>query len=290
VQTCAKVAALSTNQANLATSDFLTFANLVVDGLASEILAAREEFLLFQDSLAVTAGQQGYRIPYRALNGIIRHMWFEDGTTNRWYLYPLAIESIENYATNEAGTPHGFFVQGNQIMLLPTPNISGTLQMIYPFRPSNLVDVSTTATITAINGSTVTFANMPTNFASGLQYDIIDHLAGNGIVGYDLPAVVSGNTLIFANLPANAAVGNYVALAQQSPVPMLPDEADPLLLEMTVLRIEIIRGNPARIKNSAALVQDKRKGFDQLLANRIISKPHPTGGMSPMLPQGRRPY
>jgi hypothetical protein len=71
---------------------------------------------------------------------------------------------------------------------------------------------------------------------------------------------------------------------------MLPEEAHPLLLESTVLRVEMIRGNPNRIKNSAALVQDNRKAFDQLLANRIISKAHPTGGMSPHLPSGRRPY
>lgn len=290
VQTCAKVAALSTNQANLATSDFLNFANLVVDGLASEVLAAREEFLMFQDSLAVTAGQQAYRMPYRALNGIIRHLWYEDGTGNRFYLAPKMIEQIEDYTSTETGTPNSFYVMGNYLMLLPTPNASGTLQLIYPFRPNDLVDESSTQALTAVSSNAAQVANVPTNFVSGALYDIIDHRSGNGVLYYDVQAFISGNLMSFNQNVPNASVGDFIALAQQTPVPNLPEEAHSLLLEMTVLRVEIVRGNQARIKNSAALVQDNRKGFDQLLANRIISKPHATGGQSPHLPQGRRPF
>jgi hypothetical protein len=290
VQMCSKVAALSSNQANLATSDFLSFANLVISNLASEILAAREEYLIYEEPESIAAGQSAVRIPYRALNGIVRHLWWEDGSGSRFMLLPKAIESIEGYLTTQTGTPTAFYVQGNQIILLPTPNAAGTLQMSYPFRPNQLVDASTTQSISAVSTSSVTVPNIPSNFASGVKYDIIDHLSGNAIVYYDLVGTVSGSTISFSNNIPNAAVGNYIALANQSPVPMLPEEAHPLLLESTVLRVEMIRGNPNRIKNSAALVQDNRKAFDQLLANRIISKAHPTGGMSPHLPSGRRPY
>lgn len=290
VQTCAKVAALSSNQANLTTSDFLNFANLIIDGLASEILAAREEFLLFQDAISVAANQTSIRIPYRAISGIVRHLWWEDGTGNRTYLAAKSIEAIEDYTSTSSGTPNSFYVMANSIVLLPTPNVAGTVQIIYPFRPNDLVDASTTQTIATLSTNSLTVSNMPSNFTTGALYDIIDHKAGNGIVYYDLQGFISGNLISFSQNIPNAAVGNYIALAGQTPIPMLPEEAHSLLLEQTVLRIEIIRGNQGRIKNSAALVQDNRKAFDLMLGNRIISKAHPAGGQNPHLPAGRRPF
>jgi hypothetical protein len=200
------------------------------------------------------------------------------------------IEQIEGYQTTTTGVPTGFAMVANQIMLLPTPVNAGTLQLIYPFRPNDLVDTSTTQTIATVSSNALTVPNVPSNFINGALYDIIDHQAGNGIIYYDLQGFISGNLITFGQNIPNAAIGNYIALAGQSPVPMLPEEAQSLLLEMTVLRIEIVRGNQGRIKNSAAIVQDNRKGFDLLLANRVISKAHPVGGLSPHLPQGRRPF
>lgn len=291
VQMCAKIAALSSNQANLQAADFLSFADLVVDTLCAEIMSSREEFLIYQEPIAVAANQSTVRIPYRALNGIVRYLWWEDGTGQRSRMWAKALEDIENYNTfTSFGTPIGFYLQGNSIILLPTPNIAGTLQVAYPFRPNDLTDVSNTQQIITINGITATVANIPSTWVNGGLYDIIDNRSGNGIIAYDLVGSISGSTISFNQSLAVASPGQYIAPAGTTPIPMLPEEAHNLLLEMTVLRIEVIRGNPQRVKNSASLVQDARKGFDHLLSNRVIGKPHATGGGSPHLPRGMRPY
>jgi hypothetical protein len=288
VQLCAKMAALSSNQANLSTSDFLNFANMISTVLVSEILGAREEFLIYSDSVPVSIGQASYRIPYRAVNGIVRHLWFEDGIGTRTRLYPKSVEDMENYTSLATGQPTGFYVMGNYIVLLPTPNVAGNLVMAYPFRPNLLVDATTTQSILATTTNSVTVPNIPGNFTNGALYDIIDNLSGNGIIYYDQLGSISGNTINFANPIPNAETGHYIALAGQSPVPMLPEEAHALLLESTILRTEMVRGNPARVKNSVTVIQDARKAFEALLNNRIISKAHPAGSGGAQYPQ--RPF
>ena len=285
VQLCTKLCALSSNQAGLGTADFLSLANLVMSVLTSELLAAREEYLVWSESLPVVAGDATTRIPYRAVNGELRHLWFEDGTGARTRLDARNIEDMENYATTDTGAPDGFFLMGNQIVLMPPPMAAGNLIVAYPFRPNQLVDPSTTQTIASVTGNVVTVANVPSVFTSGALYDIIDHTSGNPIMYYDQVGTISGNTITFVNnVGTNAVVGNYVCLANQSPVPMIPEEGHTLLLEMTVLRLEMIRGNQARIKNSTAVVQDARKAWDLLLMNRVVSKAKATGAGGQQFP------
>lgn len=281
---CSKFAALSSNQANLSTADFLQIANLIVSSLTSQILSAREEYLIYQESLPVVAGTDSYRIPYRAVNSEVRHLWFEDNDLNRTRIYRKQMEDIEDYSSTSSGPPTGFYVMGNHIKLLPSPSIAGTLHIAYPFRPNLLVDTVGTQTVLTKSTSSLTVANMPTTFTNGALYDIIDHSSGNGIVYYDLVGSISGTTLSFPTAIPNAAVGNYIALANQSPVPMIPEEGHSLLLEMAVLRVEMIRGNTARVKNSSSMVQDARKSWEGLLENRIVSKAHVAGSGGAQFP------
>jgi hypothetical protein len=285
VQMCTKLSALSSNQAGLVTADFLSFANLIMSVLTSELLAAREEYLIYQESLAVVTGDATVRVPYRAVNGEIRHLWFEDSTGARTRLDARTIEDNENYNANDTGPPDGFYIMGNQIVLQPPPSLNGSLVVAYPFRPNQLVDASTTQSISVIAGNVVTVPNIPSNFITGGLFDIIDNASGNAIVYYDQVGTISGNTITFpVNVSLNAVVGNYVCQANQSPVPMLPEEGHTLLLETTVLRLEMIRGNAARIKNSTAIVTDARKAWDLLLLNRVVSKAKATGAGGQQFP------
>jgi hypothetical protein len=256
--------------------------------LVSEILNAHEEYLIYSESVPVTSGTTNYRIPYRAVNGEVRHLWYEDHTGTRTRLYYKDIRDVENYnAVHSLGTPDSFYVMGNSIVLLPTPNVSGLLCIAYPFRPNLLVDNSTVQTVLSHSQNAITVPNMPANFVNAALYDIIDHQSGNGILYYDLQGFIAGNTISFLQDIPNVSLGNYIALAGQSCVPMIPEEGHPLLLETIVMRVEMIRGNAARVKNSATVIQDVRKAWDALLNNRIVSKAHPAGSggaQAPMRP------
>lgn len=288
VQMCSKFAALSSNQAGLGTADFLQIANLVMNTLTSEIMAAREEFLIYQESIAVAAGVTSVRVPYRAINGDLRHLWWEDGAGNRTRLNANAIEDMEDYSVTATGTPSGFFMMGNSVILLPIPVTSGSLVVAYPFRPNQIVDATQAQSITAVAGNTITVPSIPTTWLDGMPFDIVDSASGNGIVYYDLIGAIVGNTITFPTAIPNALVGQYLTWANQSPVPMIPEEGHGLLLETVVMRLEMIRGNKDRVKNSGAVVADARKAWDALLRNRVISKAHPAGSGGQQFPS--RPW
>ena len=278
VSLCSQLAVLSSNQAGLTTSNFLTYANMVLMELTAELVSKREEYLIWTDAIPVTAGNPYVRIPYRATNGTIRHLWWEDGSGSRTRLWGRSIEDMENYSINDKGVVTGFYIEGNYVVLLQTPATNGTLQVAYPFQPSLLVDQNTTQAIASVGTNSVTLNNIPINFVSGGTFDIIDHLSGNGILYYDLTGTISGNTITFPNAIPNVSVNNWIAQAGQTPVPMIPEAGHPLLLESTVLRLEIIRGQKDRIKNSQDVVADARKAWDMLLTNRVFSKPQAAGG------------
>jgi hypothetical protein len=283
---CQQLGALSSNQAGLGTTDFLRLTNLVMMSLTSELLQAAEEYLIYQEAIPVTAGNGVYRVPYRSVNTEVRHLWFEDSTGARTRLFGRTIEDVENYTASTVGYPDSFYLMGNSLVLLPTPNVGGNLQIAYPFRPNQLVDQSTCQQVSAVASPTITVPNLPTNFVTGALYDIIDHRSGNNILYYDMVGTVSGNSVTFNSAIPNAAVGNWVALAGQSPVPMLPEEGHGLLLETVVMRIEMLRGNAARVKYSGIIIQDARKAWNMLLLNRIVSKPKAagSGGQLPSRP------
>lgn len=290
VQLGPKLGALSPNQAGLQPADFLQLANLITMVMTSELYAAREEYLIYQEAIPVVANQSRYRVPSRALNGNLRHLWYEDSAGTRSKLWVRSHEDLEYYNATQTGPPSAFMLQGNDIVLLPIPQNAGSLVVAYPFRPNLLVDVTTTQTILTVATKSVTVANVPANFISGVKYDIIDNASGGGIVHYDLDGTVntSTRTITFAQSIPNAKPGHWIAQAGQTPVPNLPEEGQPLLLETVVLRLEMLRGNAARIKNSSAVVQDARKAWDALLLSRVLSKPIPTGNGGPFFPV--RPY
>lgn len=287
VSMCAKLGALSANQAGLQPADFLNLANLVMMTMTSELYAAREDYLTYTEKLPIVGLQAYYRVPPRALNGNIRHLWFEDIDGTRGRLFVKALEDIEFYNATATGTsPNAYMMHGNDIVLLPTPaNSRGNLVVSYPFRPNQLVDATTCQQITLITGQTVTVSNIPTNFGNVL-YDIIDHRSGNGIVAYDLlgSVNVAARTITFTGDISKVQVGNWLALAGQSPYAMIPEEGHPLLAETTVLRVEMLRGNKARIANSSSIVQDARRAWDALLLSRVLSKPMPAGSGGAQFP------
>lgn len=283
---CQKLGTLSANQAGLTTSDILFYANLIAADVTAEILKTREEYLIYEDSISVVAGTANYRVPYRSMGGTIRHLWFEDASGSRTRLNPRFEENIEDFTTTDASAPSGFYMFGNFIVLLPTPNIIGNLIVTYPFRPNLLVDSSTTTSITVVTSPTSMNVSNASALGSGsVILDVIDHRSGNGIVAYDQPATISGSTLTFTNAIATAAVGNYVARTNESPVYMAPEETHTLLLESTVLRIEELRGNTSRMKASTARVAQAQQTCRDLLNRRVVSKPHPTGGGNPLQPR-----
>ena len=134
-------------------------------------------------------------------------------------------------------------------------------------QPSNLVDSSRVAQITAINTSTgdITLNKIPTVFTGLTTFDFIQQTSPHRII-YPDQTINSINTLTkVINVPTsiftvnkNLAVGDYVALPQETLYPQLPSDIHPILCEMVVERCQRSLG----LLNEAAMT---RSHIDKLV-------------------------
>ena len=272
-------AAITQGTVGLQDSDILNIATrrLQID-VVNEILDKKEEYLLQLATVPLVASQDYYRIPYRSIASTIRHIFYVDtNQTMRFPLNRIYHEDLESFPPNlNYSIPRCFLLEASQVRIVPSvgPTPSGNLYIEYFFRPNQIISDIYCRQITAINGQTVTFASMPSQLSSVTSYDIINNVSGNEIIQFDVAGTASGNTITFSTaLGSNVAVGQWVAPATQSPVPMIPEEYQELLIAYTVLDIQQLRGNTTGIQVAQQDVQMIKAAVSNLSMNRVQSKP-----------------
>lgn len=200
------------------------------------IMSAREEFYVARKEYAVTANQSHYVIPTRASGVVLRDIQLIDGTSVQ-SLGPIDSEQI---CTTATGDVQGYYLEHNNVVLYPTPSsTSGTLRMRYFLRPSRLALVTACAQISAIDTGTneVTVSTIPSTWAVGSIVDFVKATAPHANPAIDQTVTaLSGTIVTFASLPTDLAVGDWIALAEYTPIPQLPYEFQPVLAQMTVVK------------------------------------------------------
>lgn len=277
----------STDEA-LDDEDFLAFADEELQTtIVQLLLSVREEFLVAKEphDVSITASTSDYALPTRAIGGKLRQVLI---STNGDDFAPLGRVDPENDWTVGSGTHAvGYRFNGNYVTLVPTPaSTSGTLRLSYFMRPSRLVGTSAVGLISAINTSTgVVTCNIPSTFTTSERFDLVKGKSGFECLAIDLTAsAVGGASITFsaADLPSGLAVGDYVCLAGESPIPQVPVELHPLLSQRVVCRVLEALGDPklavaeatsARLMNTArSLLSPRDQG-----ARRVIVNPYGPG-------------
>lgn len=225
----------------LGDDDFLALATSEIQSYMVELLmSVREEYLLAYSDVSVVSGTAVYPIPTRAIGGKLENVHMSDG--NGSYFPLTRIEPSRAHLYTQNGTVSGYVFQGDSLVLLPTPTNSATLRLSYFTRPGKMVATSAVATISSINGARTvitTAATIPTTFGATSSFDIVSHTPGFTGLQTDNAAngTVSGTTITLTTaLPSTVIAGNYVCLAGESPVPQLPVELHPLLVQRVVVK------------------------------------------------------
>jgi hypothetical protein len=200
------------------------------------LLSLREDFLLYDEDVATVAGTAAYRIPSRAIGGKLREAAIVTSSGAVRNLSRIQIDELEEWGSG-TGTPTAFYFKGGKLVLMPTPSTAETLRLTYYIRPNELVAATATRVVSSVNTGTgvVTLSSAaPGTFTTGVRYDIIAGASGFEPMAINLPAsAVSGSDVTFdaADLPSGLAAGDYVCLAEQSPVAQVPAEWHPLLVQ-----------------------------------------------------------
>lgn len=264
------------SQVRFSDDDILKFCDEEMESLLVPMITSlRQEFFVKQKNVTVTANQNAYKIPYRAVGRTCRMIKLAN--TDGSFVRSLALispEDSQRFYPNVFGEPLGYMYQGDKIVLLPTPTAANyQIQFFYELKPSYLVPVDEAGVISNINTGTgvVTISTAITGFSTGQTMDFVDANAGCSVKGESLDNTnVSGTAITFAttDLPDDLEVGDYVTIANQSPVFQAPDEAHQVLVQAVICRLLEALGDFEGLNAGLAKLEKKIDAASRLLAPR----------------------
>ena len=230
----------STATTGSADADLLAYVNEELQlHMTAQLVQVREEYFLRHSDTALTSTTV-YRIPTRAIAGALRNVQLLDNSGKPVVqLSRLSQEKLAEYKNQTQAV--GYLVEGNNIRLYPTASWGGatTLRLSYFERPSEVVAIGNgTRAITVINtGTNQVTVSSTTGFTTSTKVDFIRGTPGFETMTIDVtPTNVASTVLTFSSLPTGLAVGDYVSLAETSPVPQLPSEFHPILAQRAAIR------------------------------------------------------
>ncbi len=269
-----------TSQATFTETDLLAFADDIISSrIVPMIESTNQEFFVTTVETPLVAGQSEYSIPYRAVGRALREIKIKDDNNN---IRNISLIAIEDAFVYDASTlTIGFFFKGDKIRLLPdvptSISVSQSLQIWYRLPPSRLVQSSEACQVVGVNGDTVTVANVPTTIITGSVIDFIQGKSGNSLYSIDQTITnISGTDITFGTdvVPDDLTVGDYISLAQTSPViNFVPNECYSLIESLTARRVLVSAGDFDGAKMLDDDISTEEKNVKMLLEPRIDGEP-----------------
>lgn len=209
-------------------ADFLVLLNMAknihIHGLMMKL---NDEYLLATKDYTI-ASDTTYRLPTRVIS--IRDITLVDASNN---VTPLARCFEEDRGSGKSG----YYIVRNSIEL--SPDITGgTLRCKYFARGSALVLPSACGQVESIDTGTnsVVVTSAPSTFANGTIIDMVQNNNPYDLLRMDQAiTTVAGTTLTFASLPTDLAVGDWICIANQTPVLMAPEEMHTVLVQAVLV-------------------------------------------------------
>jgi hypothetical protein len=209
----------------------LAAATAAAQGLVAAYLKRmREDFFVRDLQVQTVAGQQGYRLPARALGGGARDVSITVAGGDPRPLNRISISQRCRRADN-LGQPKDFWLEAGELHLSPTPAGAYTLALPYEMRPASLVATAAAGLIVSVTSTTITVAASPAAFVTGARYDVVRATSPFDHAMLEQVGTRAGNLYTFAAVPADVAPGDYLCLAEQAPVCQLPAEAHQIVAQ-----------------------------------------------------------
>lgn len=250
------------------------------------VLAAKEEFYVQNYDQTPVQGTYNYTIPQRAAFATWRDVVWVDPNGNEIAMTELAPEYVK--ITFPAGNipplySFGFVLQNDQIVLWP-PNSSVPtnyqLRMKIKREPNHLTLAENCAQVTAVNpgSSQVTLnGNGDTTWTSSLTFDAIPNhpqftSLGDDLVITTINQVTPAATVLTFDTdeyPTGIAVGDWICPARLSPIPQIPYDMFPLLIQRGVIRCLEALGDTQNLQVAERRYQDMAADFARTVSPRI---------------------
>ena len=277
-------ALIPTSQSTFQNSDLINFANEEMQiKLVPDLISIREDFFLRSKTVAITANNSRYPVPERCLGNALKDVFYLDANNNK---YPIRRINIHDVVTNVASgsLPQHFYMLGDRINLVPTPSsATGSIEIWYYERPNQLALTASCAKITAINtsGANQVFTVDTDLSSSWSTSTYVDILSGKSpFLTWAIDCAVVGITSTTITVATSGVVAqdgttvlpqvnDYVCQAQYANIPMIPQEAHPLLSEMVAARVVQALGDSEKLALITANINEMRKQVFAMCSNRV---------------------
>jgi hypothetical protein len=258
------------NQVLITDDRLLGFANdEMMSTVVPMIVSLNQEYFVRLDEEQTVADQAEYDIPYRAIGRILRDLKLRNQSNNTWNCTQIYLEDAERLEFG-GGQAFAYYFKGDMFRLIPIPRDNQfTILKYYLLRPNEIIKTDNAGFVTNISGNIVTVNTMPPVFAAGVRVDFIRGRQGNSTITMDQTITnVVGNQVTITNVPPNLQVGDWVSVAETSPVMQLPDECFSYLSDLTALRCLSSISDYDGAQKISDTLPAKRRAIEQLLAPR----------------------
>lgn len=242
-------------------NEILDLASEIIEtDLLPKILQSRQEFYVTYTDLTLTKRSTDnfawVRIPKRAVGQSI-----------------VTIKDTQDNSLDQSS----YWVEGSKIYFGSVD--SGTYRIYYHLRPGKLVEVSECALITDVTSNVITVSAFPTGFdTAGLKYDLIRGSAAFDSLNHSISrsAIDTGAlTITFAasDVSSELAVGDYVTIEDETPIPQIPVEWFNYLAQLTAVQILESIGDHEAMKTAMTKLGRIEQNMLTLISPRIERKP-----------------
>lgn len=245
------------------------YATIINDALKTHVtpllLKLSEDYLIESKEYTISSSTLKYQLPTRAIGSKVRDVKVKDSSGNYTDLFRL-------FEEDRSSNRSGYYLKRNSIEL-SSGITTGTLVVSYFIRPSDLVPSSSYSTITAIDTdtSTITVDSLPSTFLVDVDCDFVQANSPFDLLAFDSTiTAINSLDVTFSSLPDDLAVGDYLCIAKQSPVPQIPEELQQVLVQASLVQCLSAKKDKSVEYESATLKQMK-EDLVNLLDPRVES-------------------
>lgn len=231
-----------------------------------------------------------YEIPYRALGNKLRDISLLNGNV----LYELAqvsIGELPDYTYGEDANSHldKFYVENNKIKLIQNSRNYSKLRVRYYLRPNVLTKKNKAGTISEIVADkvadtlTLSLSSVGRNFNESSLYDIVAFRSPNNIKAFDIAPIsltisenVGSIVLRLSDLKGlekDIRKGDFLTLAEETPVPNIPTEMHPLLAQAAAVQLLEALGDTEAFNTAEKRLDKMTQASQELIDSRVELAP-----------------
>jgi hypothetical protein len=171
-----------------------------------------------------------------------------------------------------------YFIEGNKVMFYDKA-AGTTIKVYYNLRPGKLIQTEDCTTVGSETSGVITAGStIPSTYTLLKTYDFIKANAGFDALGIGKAiSAVDSTTMTFAStdVPAGLAAGDYICLADESPVPQIPIEFFPYLSQLTAIQILEGIGDYENASKLESKLPEMKHNALSMIAPRVKNRSKP---------------